>query len=95
MFVELRIISKRILNKLWHVNWIKVAKDRVQRCTIDNNLLYVATRVTHRPLTAEVWVRARVSPCMMCGGQSVTGTDFSPSSSIFPCQHQSTGAPYA
>jgi hypothetical protein len=39
--------------------------------------------ISRRPLTAE----ARVNPCGICGGQSDTGTGFSPSSSVFPCQY--------
>jgi hypothetical protein len=49
----------------------------------------MAQAVSRRPLTAE----ARVSPCGICGGQNGTGTGFSPSTSVFPCQFHSTGAP--
>ena len=50
--------------------------------------------VSRRPLTAEARVRSRVIPCGICGGQSGTGTGFfPPSTSVFPCQFNSTGAP--
>jgi hypothetical protein len=48
----------------------------------------MAQVVSHRPLTAE----ARVTSCGICGAQRGTGTDFSPSSSVFPCQYHSTVA---
>jgi hypothetical protein len=44
----------------------------------------MAQAVGRRPLTAESRIHARVNPCGICGGQSGTRADFSPSSSVFP-----------
>jgi hypothetical protein len=53
----------------------------------------MAQAVSRRPPTAEDRVRFRVSPCGISGGQSCTGTGFSRSTSVFPRQFHSTGAP--
>jgi hypothetical protein len=47
----------------------------------------MAQVVSRRALTAEALVGARFNPCGICGGQSGTGTGFSPSSSVFPGQY--------
>jgi hypothetical protein len=49
--------------------------------------------VSRWPLTAKARVRTRVNPCGICGGQSVTGAGFSPSSPVFPFQYNSPIAP--
>jgi hypothetical protein len=53
----------------------------------------MAQAVSRRPLTANARVRSRVSACGIWGGQSGTGTGFSPSTSVFHCQFHSIGAP--
>jgi hypothetical protein len=54
----------------------------------------MAQAISRRLLTAEAQVRSRFRVCGICGGQSGTGTGFSPSTSVFPCQFHSTGAHY-
>jgi len=51
--------------------------------------------VSRRPLTAESRFRSQASLCETCSAQSDSGTGFSPSTSIFSCQCNSTYAPYS
>jgi hypothetical protein len=53
----------------------------------------MAQAVSRRPVTAEERFRSPVSLYGICGGQSGTGTGFSPTTLVFPCQFLSTGAP--
>jgi hypothetical protein len=60
-----------------------------QLCTHPPQLCsYALAPSSTNPLTAEARVRARVNPCGIYGGQSGTGTGFSPRSSVFPCQYR-------
>ena len=44
----------------------------------------MAQAVGRWSIRAEAWVRSQVSLDEICGGQSVTGTGFSPSTSAYP-----------
>jgi len=44
-------------------------------------------------VTAEAWVRSQASRPEICGGKRGTGTDFPSSTSVFPCQYNSTDDP--
>jgi hypothetical protein len=52
-------------------------------------------RFSRRPVITDPRGKSQVSPYEICGGQSGTGTGFSPSTSGFACQYYSTGASYS
>jgi hypothetical protein len=92
----------------WFVNWelsgrIYVWKGLFMHFLLSKICLFfnslegraMAQAVSRRPLTAEVRFRAWLSPCVICCGRSDTGTGFSPSSSVFPCQCHSSMTPYS
>jgi hypothetical protein len=55
----------------------------------------MAQAVSRRPLTAKDQVRSQVSPCEISGGQSCSGTGFSPSTSVLLCQYYTINARYS
>jgi hypothetical protein len=50
----------------------------------------ISQAISRRPVTTEAWVRAQVSTRGICGEQIGTGTGFSPSCLVFPCQYNSS-----
>jgi hypothetical protein len=55
----------------------------------------VVQAVSRRHVTAEDRVRCQANMLVIYGGRSGTKTDFSPSTSVFPCQYHSTNAPHS
>ena len=47
------------------------------------------------PLITVVLVQSQALPCGVCGGQIGTGTRFSLSTSVIPCQYQPFSVPYS
>ena len=52
----------------------------------------VARAVSRGSLVSEARVEFQGNSYVIYGAQINTGTGFSPSNSVFPCQHHSTGA---
>jgi hypothetical protein len=50
----------------------------------------MAQEISCQPVTVEALVRARFSPCGICGGQSGTEAGFYSSYSVLHCQYNST-----
>jgi hypothetical protein len=51
--------------------------------------------VFRRPLTLNAPVRSQATPCGICGGHRVNGKDFTPSTSVFPCQYRCKNYPHS
>jgi hypothetical protein len=75
------------------VRFLKAVSSSNIRCRLmfrgGSNAVAVAQAVSRWPLTAEAGVWSRASLCAICK-ESGTGTGFSSSSSVFPCQYHST-----
>jgi hypothetical protein len=53
----------------------------------------MAQGVSQRSHTAVAHIKSQASAYEICGGRSVNGIDYSPSTSIFSCQYRSTSPP--
>ena len=50
---------------------------------------------SRRNLTMDARIQSQARPCEIRGERSGTRTAVSPSTSVLPCQHHSTGAPHS
>jgi len=61
-------------------------------CTRDRTVVQAFSRWS---VSGEFRIRSHASSCEVNGGPSGTGTGFTPSTSVLPCQYRSTNAPYS
>jgi len=101
-------LEETAIISLHYINWmVFTTETECVYCAVRTGSLYsnqvnaricsrdVAQEASLLPLISERRVPTQVSPCETSGGQSDTGTCFSPSSSVSPCQHHSTNVPYS
>jgi hypothetical protein len=74
-----------VTTKVERVSWLALGEENGKK-NIFRQMLFIKHRsgpamaqaVSRLPLTTEARIHARVCPCEICGGQSDTGTGFSP-----------------
>jgi len=64
-------------------------------CEVKTEARVLPQAASRRPLSEEARVQSQLSLCEVCGAQSGTTPDFSPSTSFFPRLNHSANAPYS
>jgi hypothetical protein len=96
------ISEQTAIISLYSINWLVfITETECVYCAVRTeswNVIHTtlqAQAVSRRRVTAEARVRSQASPGGICGGHSVNGTGFSPSTSAFSCQCIVTNAQYS
>jgi hypothetical protein len=76
---------------LWDTNWI--FRYNVEYFILKQDVSRLKWLFEGPPIT-EARLRSRACRCKICGGQSGTGTAFSPSTSVFLCKYNFMIVPY-